>query len=168
MDIRQLREIARNIRFAVFDVDGVFTDGSLYYDADGEALKVFNVRDGYGIKALQRAGITVAVITGRASPIVDTRMRELGIEHVVKGREDKGKALDELLARCGFTAGQTAYMGDDIPDIAALEKAALALTVRDATPQVLRVAHWRSEHEGGKGAVRDACELILSAQSTGR
>lgn len=166
MDLRKLNAIARNIRLAVFDVDGVFTDGRLHYGADGEILKVFHVRDGVGIKALHAAGVTTAVITGRSSDMVTRRMRELGIEHVQQGREDKGDALEELCARLDVSLDAVAYTGDDTPDISAMKKVALAFTVHDAHPDILRVADWRSTAKGGCGAVREICDLLLAARSS--
>lgn len=167
MDLRDINRIARDIRLAVFDVDGVFTDGRLYYGPEGEQLKAFHVRDGVGIKALQRAGVDVAVITGRTSDMVLKRMRELGVEHIQQGREDKGVALDELVERLGLSLGTVAYAGDDTPDISAMKKAALAFTVHDAHPDVLRVANWRTNANGGEGAVREICDLLLMARHQG-
>jgi 3-deoxy-D-manno-octulosonate 8-phosphate phosphatase (KDO 8-P phosphatase) len=166
MDLRDINRIARDIRLAVFDIDGVFTDGRLYYGPDGEQLKAFHVRDGVGIKALQRAGIIAAVITGRSSDMVVKRMQELGVEHIQQGREDKGVALDELVERLGLSLEAVAYTGDDTPDISAMKKAALALTVHDAHPDVLRVANWRTNAKGGQGAVREICDLLLMARLT--
>lgn len=167
MELRAIHAIARRLRLVVFDVDGVLTDGSLYYGPQGESLKAFNVRDGYGMKALQRHGIEVAIITGRNSEMTRARARDLGIDHLVQGREDKGVALDELLAKLGIDAVDTAYMGDDVVDIAAMQKVALALTVEDAHPDVIPVAHWRSRQPGGRGAVREACDLLVAARGTG-
>lgn len=164
MELRAIHAIARRLRLAVFDVDGVLTDGSLHYGPQGESLKVFNVRDGFGMKALQRAGIEVAIITGRDSEMMRARARDLGIAHLVQGREDKGVALAELIAKLGVAADATAYMGDDVVDIPALRMVALALTVEDAHPDVIPVAHWRSRHGGGRGAVREACDLILAGR----
>lgn len=164
MQLGAIHAIARRLELAVFDIDGVFTDGRLYYGPGGESLKVFNVRDGHGIKSLQRAGIAVAVITGRNSEMAKARMRDLGVEHLVQGREDKDAALDELLASLGLSPEVTAYMGDDVMDIPAMRKVALALTVQDAHPDVIPVAHWRSRNPGGRGAVREACDLLLAAR----
>jgi len=166
MDLRAIHAIAGRLKLVVLDIDGVLTDGRLYYGPQGESLKVFNVRDGYGIKALQRDGIDVAVITGRDSEMSVARMRDLGVLHLVQGREDKGVALDELLAKLDVSPDDTAYMGDDVVDIPAMQRVALALTVQDAHPDVIPVAHWRSRQPGGRGAVREACDLLLSARST--
>ncbi|HEX6929411.1 MAG TPA: HAD-IIIA family hydrolase [Gammaproteobacteria bacterium] len=164
MELRAIHAIARRLRLVVLDVDGVLTDGRLYYGPDGESIKVFNVRDGYGIKALQRHGIDVAVITGRDSAMTAARMRDLGIEYFVQGREDKSTALDELLTRLNVAPQDVAYMGDDVVDIPAMQKVALALTVQDAHPDVIPVAHWRARNPGGRGAVREACDLLLAAR----
>lgn len=159
---------ARGIRLAVFDVDGVLTDGRLYYGADGGEYKAFHVRDGLGIKLLQRAGIRVAIITGRNSPSVSRRAAELGIDHLLQGREDKLDALRELLAAhfCdwGDDLSAVAYMGDDLPDLPAIRAVGLGMTVADACPAVLARAHWCSVRPGGAGAAREAAEFILRAR----
>ena len=165
MDLRAIHSIAVRLKLVVLDIDGVLTDGRLYYGPQGETLKVFNVRDGFGIKELQRNGIEVAVITGRNSEMSAARMRDLGVTHLVQGREDKGVALEELLARLNISPDDTAYMGDDVVDVPAMQQVALALTVQDAHPDVIPVAHWRSRLPGGNGAVREACDLLLSARA---
>lgn len=165
MDLRSIHAIAARIRLLVLDVDGVLTDGRLYYGPAGETLKVFSVRDGHGIKSLQRAGIEVAIITGRNSEMTVARARDLGIAHLVQGREDKGEALDELLARLEITVDQVAYMGDDVVDIPAMQRVALSLTVQDAHADVVKVAQWRARQPGGRGAVREACDLLLAARN---
>ena len=155
---------AHRIRLLALDVDGILSDGRLYYDDDGRELKAFHVRDGLGIKMLQRSGVTVAIITGRSSPMVDRRAREIGIKHVVQGREDKAAALVELTGELAVAMSDCAYMGDDLPDLAALRAAGLALTVADAVPEVRAVAQWQSSLPGGAGAVREACEALLKAR----
>lgn len=159
---------ARAIRLAVFDVDGVLTDGKLYYGADGSEHKAFHVRDGLGIKLLQRAGIQVAIITGRNSPSVSRRAAELGIDHLLQGREDKLEALRELLTAHFRTWGDdlsaVAYMGDDLPDLPAICAVGLGMTVADACPAVLAKALWCSVRPGGAGAAREAAEFILRAR----
>ncbi|MBK6961908.1 MAG: HAD-IIIA family hydrolase [Gammaproteobacteria bacterium] len=159
---------ARRIRLAVFDVDGVLTDGKLFYGADGGEYKAFHVRDGLGIKLLQRAGMQVAIITGRNSPSVTRRATELGINHLIQGREDKLEALRELLAthfpEWGEDLAGVAYMGDDLPDLAAICAVGLGMTVADACPAVLDKARWRTTRPGGAGAAREAAEFILRAQ----
>lgn len=155
---------AATIKLLVLDVDGVLTDGRLYYGNAGEELKAFNIKDGLGIKMLQRAGVAVAIITGRSSQIVARRAGELGITEIVQGREDKRQALEELCIKLGLSPGDCAYMGDDLPDLAAIAAAGIGMTVADAAAAVARVADWQSTAEGGAGAVREACEFILDAR----
>ncbi len=155
---------AAGIRMLALDVDGVLTDGSIYYGNAGEELKAFNIRDGLGIKLLQRAGISVVIITGRQSEIVARRARELGITDVVQGREDKRTALLEICSTHGLDIGECAYMGDDLPDLGAIRDAGLGMTVAGAADPVAAAADWQSRHPGGGGAVREACEFILSAR----
>jgi 3-deoxy-D-manno-octulosonate 8-phosphate phosphatase (KDO 8-P phosphatase) len=152
------------VRLLALDVDGVLTDGLIYYGNSGEELKTFNIKDGLGIKLLQKAGIKVAIITGRQSQIVARRASELGIEDVVQGREDKREALLELCQRHGIGIEECAYMGDDLPDLGAIVAAGLGMTVADASATVLEAAQWRSRYNGGCGAVREACEFILCAK----
>jgi 3-deoxy-D-manno-octulosonate 8-phosphate phosphatase (KDO 8-P phosphatase) len=152
------------IRLLALDVDGVLTDGLIYYGNSGEELKTFNIKDGLGIKLLQKAGVRVAIITGRQSQIVVRRAQELGIEDVVQGREDKRQALLELCQRRGISLDECAYMGDDLPDLGAITAAGLGMTVADADAAVHAAAQWRSRFNGGAGAVREACEFILSAK----
>lgn len=158
-------ERARNIRLLVLDVDGVLTDGRLYLSAAGEELKVFHVRDGSGLVAVQRAGITVAIISGRDSAAVTRRAAELGIRYVRQGVADKGAALDQLLDELGVGAVETACVGDDTPDVPMLRRAGLAIGVADAHPALLAAAHWVTHSNGGQGAVREACDLLLSARA---
>lgn len=156
--------IAARLRLLVLDVDGVLTDGRLFYGNDGEELKAFNIRDGLGLKLLQRSGIAVAIITGRRSDIVQRRAQELGIERVIQGREDKRQALEELCAELGLSLDTCAYMGDDLPDVAAIRAAGCGLTVADACAAAAGAAQWQSARRGGEGAVRDACEALLVAR----
>ena len=157
-------QLAEKVRMLVLDVDGVLTDGRLYYGNAGEEFKAFNIKDGLGIKLLQRAGIPVAIITGRSSDSVARRAGELGIEHLVQGREDKLTALEALCEQCGLSPEDCAYMGDDLPDLAAIAAAGLGMTVADGAGAVRAAADWCSEAAGGAGAVREACEFILASQ----
>jgi 3-deoxy-D-manno-octulosonate 8-phosphate phosphatase (KDO 8-P phosphatase) len=159
-------ERARGIRLLVLDVDGVLTDGRLFISAAGEELKVFHVRDGSGLVAIQRAGITVAIISGRDSPAVTRRATELGIRHVHQGVADKGALLDRLLDELGIAAEETACVGDDTPDAPMLRRAGLAIGVADAHPALLAAAHWVTRSKGGQGAVREVCDLLLSAHGS--
>lgn len=161
---KQLLNRARQIQLAVFDVDGVFTDGRLYYGAQGEALKVFHVQDGYGIKALLAAGIEIAVISGRSSPLVSARMSELGIPHVYQGCNDKLPFFNALLKQLELEPRQALCLGDDLPDLPLLQSAGLACTPPDGHPDLRAAAHWITPRGGGKGAVRDACDLLLAAR----
>lgn len=153
--------IAHRIRLLVLDVDGVLTDGRVHYSGEHEEMKSFSILDGLGIKLLRRSGIQVAIITARRSVAVERRVRELGIDHCVQGREDKLQALDELLVQAGFSLPETAYMGDDLPDLAAIMAVGLGMTVANASSEVAARAAWRSRARGGEGAVREACEMLL-------
>jgi 3-deoxy-D-manno-octulosonate 8-phosphate phosphatase (KDO 8-P phosphatase) len=155
---------AARIRLVALDVDGVLTDGRLYYGADGEALKVFDVRDGHGIKMLQSNGVEVAILSARSSDIVATRARELGIRRVLQGRGDKAAAWRELLLETSVDVAHAGFMGDDLPDLPVLRQAGLAATVADARDQVKQIAHWVAPQPGGRGAVRALAEFILLAQ----
>jgi 3-deoxy-D-manno-octulosonate 8-phosphate phosphatase (KDO 8-P phosphatase) len=157
-------ERARRVRLLVLDVDGVLTDGRLHITADGEETKVFHVRDGSGIVAAQRAGIQVAIISGRASAAVTRRAAELGIQHVRQGIGDKGAALEQLLDELQLAPELLACVGDDTPDLPMLERASLAIVVADAHASVRAVAHWITTAAGGHGAVREVCDLLLHAQ----
>lgn len=157
-------EIALTIKLLALDVDGVLTDGRIGYGNDGEELKFFNIKDGLGIKLLQRAGVEIAIITGRDSNIVNRRAKELGIDAVIQGREDKLIALKELCADRELSLTQCAYMGDDLPDLSAIQAAGLGMTVADASAAVVDAADWQSSYKGGEGAVREACEAILLAR----
>lgn len=162
-----IKERAAGVELAVFDVDGVFTDGRLYYGARGEQLKTFHVRDGHGIKRLLRQGIQVAVISGRRSPAVTQRMRELGIRHVFQGRDDKLPVLKTLLRKLKLSWQQVACVGDDVVDLPLLESAGLAVAVADAQAEVRVRAHYVTGARGGEGAVREVCDLLLAARNTG-
>lgn len=157
-----LLEHCAGIRAVVFDIDGVMTDGSLYRDDGGQEIKAFHARDGLGIKALMRFGFTVAALTARRSRLVEERMHELGITHLVQGREDKGAAFAEVLEQTGFSAEQTAYMGDDLVDWPALRQAGLKLCPGDADVWILERVDHATQAAGGRGAVREAAELLLA------
>lgn len=163
----ELLQVAARIRLLVLDVDGVLTDGQLHFDATGQEIKSFHVRDGAGIKAVQRAGIQVAVISGRSSPATTTRMRELGIEQVLQGHEDKLAALREILAKTGIDSAVTACIGDDVADVAVMKIVALPIAVADAHSSACDAARWVTRLPGGFGAVREVCDLLLHAQSHG-
>jgi len=155
---------AAAVRLLALDVDGVLTDGRLHFGADGETIKVFDVRDGLGIKLLREAGIEVAILSARSSPIVERRARELGIGRVIQGATDKGAGLTALAGAAAVALEHVGYIGDDWPDLAALARAGFAATVADAAPEVRAAAHWVSGAPGGRGAVRELAEFILRAQ----
>lgn len=154
----------RSVKLAVFDVDGILTNGQLLFLPDGQEVKQFNTLDGLGIKLLQKAGIETAIITGRRSPQVELRARSLGITHLEQGREDKLVALKELWQRTGLSAEETAYIGDDLPDLSAIRAVSFGATVPNGHPLVQEHADWCSQRRGGEGAGREFCEQILSAQ----
>ena len=158
-------ERARRIRLLALDVDGVLTDGRLYLSPAGEELKVFHVRDGSGLVAVQRAGIAVAIVSGRDSAAVTRRAAELCIRHVRQGVADKGMELDRLLAELAIDPAETACVGDDTPDLPMLRRAGLAIAVADAHPALAEAAHWTTAAPGGRGAVREVCDLLLSARA---
>jgi len=153
------------IRLVAFDVDGVFTDGKLYFLADGSEFKTFHVHDGLGIKMLHDAQIITAIITGRKSAVVTLRAQNLGIKHVYQGREDKLVALKELLTKLNLSLEQTAYMGDDLPDLPAICAAGLSAAPANAVAQVKQHASIITKLAGGCGAVREFCELLINAKA---
>jgi 3-deoxy-D-manno-octulosonate 8-phosphate phosphatase (KDO 8-P phosphatase) len=155
---------ASRIRLLVLDVDGVLTDGVLVYGASGEETKRFHVRDGLAIQAARRAGIEIAVVSGRASAAVTRRMSELGVVEVHQGVADKESLLRGVQARLGVKPTETAVMGDDLLDLAVMRIAGLALAPRDAVPEVRHAAGWVSRSPGGYGAVRDAVEMLLRSR----
>jgi 3-deoxy-D-manno-octulosonate 8-phosphate phosphatase (KDO 8-P phosphatase) len=155
---------AASIRLIALDVDGIMSDGKVYFSASGDELKAFNILDGLGLKQLMAAGITVAVITGRRSPLTEKRMTDLGIVHLLQGREDKRTALLEIVDLLGIPASDIAYMGDDLPDLPALRYAGLSITVPNSYWLVKEHADYCTRIRGGDGAVREACDLILAAQ----
>jgi 3-deoxy-D-manno-octulosonate 8-phosphate phosphatase (KDO 8-P phosphatase) len=157
---------ARRVQLLVLDVDGVLTDGRIYLTAQGEEMKVFHVRDGAGVVALRRAGIHVAIISGRQSGAVDRRAAELGIPSVRQGVDDKRAALDALLHETKLTDAVLCCVGDDTPDVPLLERAHLAVAVADAHAAARAVAHWVTPSPGGRGAVRDVCDLLLTARAS--
>jgi 3-deoxy-D-manno-octulosonate 8-phosphate phosphatase (KDO 8-P phosphatase) len=159
-----LVERANDIRLLVLDVDGVLTDGRLYFGARGEQMKCFHVRDGAGIKQVLKAGLQVAVISGRQSKAVEKRMTELGVNWIRQGVEDKLTALRELLDLTNLTPQAVASVGDDIPDLPLLEVSRLAIAVADAHPSVKSQAHFITQLPGGLGAVREVCDLILETR----
>jgi 3-deoxy-D-manno-octulosonate 8-phosphate phosphatase (KDO 8-P phosphatase) len=154
------------IRLLVMDVDGVMTDGKIIYTSDGQEIKSFNIKDGLGIKRAQASGIETAIITGRTSPMVERRALELGIAHLVQGREDKLAALSDLLDQTNLSLDQVAYIGDDLPDLTAIESVKLGACPADAADEVKSRANWVSTRAGGDGCVRELCDLLMSHKSS--
>ncbi len=152
------------IKLAVFDVDGVLTNGNLILGESGNEYKCFHVRDGHGLVMLLESGCQVAVITARSSKIVSERMAQLGIEYVYQGQKDKGVRLMTLINELSLTPEQVVYVGDDVIDLPAMIRVGLAIAVNDAHPVVREHAHWVTEKPGGHGAVREVCEAIMQAQ----
>jgi len=157
---------AEQIELAIFDVDGVLTDGGLMLGENGNEYKVFHSRDGLGLVMLRDTGCHIAVISGRTSSIVSERMATLGIEYVYQGQNDKGKALKDLLDKLNIDAKATAYVGDDLIDLPAMHRVGFAIAVADAHPLVIEHAHWVTKENGGRGAAREVCELIMHARGT--
>jgi len=152
------------LKLMIFDVDGVMTDGTLYYSERGEELKAFNVQDGHGIKMLKQEGVEVGLISARKSRAVELRAASLGIAHLYQGMEDKRAAYAALLELLGLTTGQSGYMGDDLLDLPLLIRCGFAATVAAAPEAVRSRAHYVARAPGGRGAVREVCEFILHAQ----
>jgi 3-deoxy-D-manno-octulosonate 8-phosphate phosphatase (KDO 8-P phosphatase) len=157
------RKAAAAIRLLILDVDGTMTDGQLYFGSRGEAFKVFNVRDGVGIKRVAATGIQVAVITGRKSKMVAVRCRELGVEHVIQGAKDKVQAFEKLRRRLNIEPSQSACIGDDSPDVPLMKVVRLAFAVADAHHDALSAAHIVTSLPGGHGAVREVCDYLIDA-----
>lgn len=153
-----------HIKLLVCDVDGVFSDGRIYLGNDGEELKAFHTRDGYGVKALVSHGVTVAVITGRRSTIVENRMKALNVAHIIQGEENKADALASLMTSLSLNQEQVAAVGDDMPDTGMFNHAAIKIAVADAHPHVAKQANWITTLPGGFGAVREISDTILQAK----
>jgi len=162
--MKDILEKAARIRLLIFDVDGVLTDGSLFIGDDGQEYKAFNSRDGHGIKMLAKHGVTIAIITGRTSKVVEHRMANLGVTHVYQGKLDKLPTYEELAAKLDIPAEETAYVGDDVVDLPVMRRVGLAIAVQDAHPLVRTHSHWQTPSCGGHGAARDVCEMLLEAK----
>ncbi|MEN9756819.1 MAG: hypothetical protein RL755_1006 [Pseudomonadota bacterium] len=160
----RVMEQARRIRLLILDVDGVLTDGKLFFDYQGNEYKSFHARDGHGMKMLQQSGVEIAVISGRESPIVTMRMQSLGVTHVYQGQEDKRAAFNVLLEKLALTSEEVAYVGDDVIDLPVMMHVGLAIAVADANEAVKACSDWNTTLNGGSGAVREVCDLILQAQ----
>lgn len=161
----ELNEVAKNIKLIIFDVDGVLTDGCLYFSDDGREVKKFNAKDGLGLSWLAQTDITVAIITGRTSPIVAERMKALNINHVYQGRMNKLETYHNLLQALQLTHEQAAYVGDDAIDVPIMKECILPISVADGHDSAKSVAKWITHLGGGKGAGREVCDLLLHAQN---
>lgn len=166
LSMETVLEKAKLLKLLILDVDGVLTDGRLFFDNEGTEYKSFHARDGHGIKLLQQTGVQVAVISGRSSNSVALRMKSLGIAHVFQGHENKRSAFSELLATTGVNPEQAAYVGDDVLDLPIMTQVGLAIAVQDANFAVKERADWCTCLPGGQGAVREVCDMIMQAQST--
>lgn len=164
--MQDILEKASHIKLAIFDVDGVLTDGTLFIGDDGQEYKSFNSKDGLGMKLLQASGVEIAIITARSSKVVEHRMHGLDITHVYQGCLDKLEAFQTLSEKLGLGAEQVAYVGDDVIDLPVMRRVGLAIAVQDAHPLAKQHAHWQTPNKGGRGAARDVCELIMEAQGT--
>ena len=163
--MNHLIEKMKKVKCIICDIDGVLTDGLLYIDNQANELKAFNIQDGFGLKLLMSADIEVAVITGSKNAVIDHRMQQLDIRHYFKGCLNKQKAYQELKTRLNLNDEQFAYIGDDLPDLFIMRQVGLSIAVSNAVPQVKEFATWTTEKHGGRGAVREVCDLILSAQN---
>ena len=161
------RQCPGNLKLVGFDVDGVFTDGRFYLSNEGVESKSFSTQDGFGIRQLINAGIDVAVISGRQSAAVELRMAELGVQHVHLGCRDKVAVFDSIVAELGIELRQTAFVGDDVPDLPLLRHAGFAIAVANAVPAVRQECDTITDAHGGAGGVREVCELVLAAASVG-
>jgi len=159
-----VRARVERVKFLVLDVDGVLTDGRLFYHDDGTESKAFDVRDGHGIKMLWQAGIETAIISGRSCPLVDKRAADLGIKEVVQGVRDKVPSLEKLLSDKGLKPEQMAFVGDDVVDLPVMNRVGFAVAVADASEHLFDMAHYVTLAPGGRGAVREVAELILGVQ----
>ena len=158
-------ERARGVRLAIFDVDGVMTDGTVWFGPEGEVFKAFNILDGHGVKLLQASGVATAIISGRSSNAVARRAAELSIAHLVQGSSDKLAAFEKLRSELGIEAAACAFMGDDLPDLEVMQRCGLAVAVPNAVEAVRQAAHYVTRAAGGKGAVREFCDLVVQART---
>ncbi|MCI0505354.1 MAG: 3-deoxy-manno-octulosonate-8-phosphatase KdsC [Gammaproteobacteria bacterium] len=164
--MEEILKRAKNIKLVVFDVDGVLTDGSLFYGDDGQEYKAFNSRDGHGMKMLQESGVQIGIITGRTSEVVLHRMKNLQVQHIYQGRLEKLPAFEELIGKLGMEREQVAYVGDDVVDLPIMLRVGLAISVPNAHDLAKQHAHWITAKPAGAGAARDICEMIMKAQGT--
>lgn len=161
----EVTERAANIKLVIFDVDGVLTDSSLFIGDDGQEYKAFNSKDGFGMRMLQDCGVEIAILTGRTSNVVKHRMSDLGVTRIMQGHRQKLPAYEELLKSTGYSHEDCAYVGDDVVDLPVMSRVGLSVAVGDATKETKQHAHYVTQANGGRGAAREVCELILRAQN---
>ncbi|MCW8933296.1 MAG: 3-deoxy-manno-octulosonate-8-phosphatase KdsC [Gammaproteobacteria bacterium] len=162
--MQDITEKAKKIKLVIFDIDGVLTTGALFIGDDGQEYKAFHSKDGHGLRMLQDSGVEVAIITGRTSNVVAHRAKDLGITRIYQGKREKLPAYEELIKETGLNHEQIAYVGDDVVDLPVMCKVGLAICVQDGHSFVKQHSHWITENNGGCGAGRDVCEMILEAQ----
>ncbi len=163
---KAIHDLARQIKLVIFDVDGVLTDGRLYFGDDGQEYKAFYSKDGLGMKMLMKSGVEIGIITARNAPLVAHRMENLGIRHFYQGQSDKVPAYKAMMEKLKITPQQVAYVGDDLIDLPVMEQVGLAIAVADAHAEVIHRAHWTTPKAGGLGGARDVCDLLMGAQGT--
>lgn len=163
---QELQKRAAGIRLVIFDIDGVLTDGRLFFDQEGQEYKGFHARDSLGMKLLRKSGVETAVISGRHSRAVALRMDSIGVSHVHQGHQDKLPIFEALCRELQLSPEQVAHVGDDLLDVPLFRRVGLAVGVHDAHPCILPFIHWTTPHPGGSGAARDVCELVMRAQGT--
>ena len=164
MEDKALLKKLKHIQLLLLDVDGVLTDGSIIYDDDGRETKIFNAKDGFGIKLLMQAGIKVGIVTGRSSKALCHRCDNLGIQFLFDGVQDKAAILTRIVSQTGIDAEYAAFMGDDLPDLPLMKRTGMSITVADAHEMVCQTADWTTQAPGGRGAVREVCEALLKAR----
>jgi len=164
--MKDIIEKAKKLKLLILDVDGVLTDGRLFFDDNGKEYKCFHARDGHGIKLLRQTGVEVAVISGRKSNSVALRMKALGVEYVYQGHENKIAAFNEIIQSLSIQPEQAAHVGDDLLDLPIMTRVGLSIAVNDANDSVKEYADWCTKTPGGQGAVREICDFIMQAQGT--
>lgn len=166
MSDKAINALAAKIKLLILDVDGVLTNGQFMLGPNGEEYKQFNTQDGQGMRSLMDSGVQIGIITGRNSPVVAQRAKDLGLQFLYQGRREKMSALKAMLSEATLTANQAAYVGDDWPDIPVMQHVGLAIAVNNACAETKQAAHYITQANGGAGAVREVCELLLKAQNT--
>ena len=162
--MNDILEKASKVKLVIFDVDGVLTDGSLFLGDDGQEYKAFHSKDGHGMVMLQQSGIAIAIITGRTSNVVEKRMQSLGIKHVFQGQKHKLPAYEEIKQQLALADEEIAYVGDDVVDLPVMTRVGLAVAVQDAHALTKEHAHWITPSNGGRGAAREVCEMLMKSQ----